>query len=101
MPSLPARAVGGPNDGPRPGGPFTTPKQRPEIFRADEQEILNEIKVHNWSSISNGMKMSFGVTGELKAFLRNVSKSTLRKGTKIEVKLIAHLLKVRECAEGY
>ncbi|GJW85808.1 legumin A [Tanacetum coccineum] len=40
----PARPVRGPNDGPRPGGPFTTPKQRPEIFRADEQEILNEIK---------------------------------------------------------
>ncbi|GJW41360.1 retrotransposon protein, putative, ty1-copia subclass [Tanacetum coccineum] len=34
-----------------------------------------------------------GVTDELKAFLRNVSKSTLRKGTKIEVKLVAHLLK--------
>nr|GEZ41004.1 hypothetical protein [Tanacetum cinerariifolium] len=25
------------------GGPFTTPKQRPGIFTADEQEILNEI----------------------------------------------------------
>nr|GEV07937.1 hypothetical protein [Tanacetum cinerariifolium] len=37
-----------------------------------------------------------GVTAELKAFLRNVSKSTLRKGTKIEVKLTAHLLKVHE-----
>nr|GEW23006.1 hypothetical protein [Tanacetum cinerariifolium] len=37
-----------------------------------------------------------GVTDELKAFLRNVSKSTLRKGTKIKVKLVAHLLKVRE-----
>ncbi|GJT46368.1 nuclear RNA polymerase D1B [Tanacetum coccineum] len=42
----PARPVGGPNDGPRPGGPFTTPKQRPKIFRVDEQEIINEIKVH-------------------------------------------------------
>nr|GEY05012.1 nuclear RNA polymerase D1B [Tanacetum cinerariifolium] len=40
----PARPVGGPNDSPRPGGPFTTPKQRSEIFKADEQEILNEIK---------------------------------------------------------
>ncbi|GJY57979.1 DNA-directed RNA polymerase V subunit 1 [Tanacetum coccineum] len=39
----PARPVGGPNDGPRPGGPFTT-RQRPEIFTADEQEILNEIR---------------------------------------------------------
>nr|GEY12909.1 legumin A [Tanacetum cinerariifolium] len=43
----PARPVGGPNDEPRPGGPFTTPKQRPKIFRADEQDILNKIKVHN------------------------------------------------------
>ncbi|GJT13420.1 putative ribonuclease H-like domain-containing protein [Tanacetum coccineum] len=39
-----ARPVGGPNDGPRLGGPFITPKQRPEIFTADKQETLNEIK---------------------------------------------------------
>nr|GEW34125.1 copia protein [Tanacetum cinerariifolium] len=41
-------------------GPFITPKQRTEIFKVGEQEILNEIKVHNWSSKSNGMKVSFG-----------------------------------------
>nr|GFA44806.1 DNA-directed RNA polymerase V subunit 1 [Tanacetum cinerariifolium] len=39
-----ARPVKGPNGGHRPGGPFTTPKQRPEIFTANGQEILNEIK---------------------------------------------------------
>nr|GEV37751.1 nuclear RNA polymerase D1B [Tanacetum cinerariifolium] len=39
-----ARPVGGPNDGRRPGGPFTTPKQSYEIFTANGQEILNEIK---------------------------------------------------------
>ncbi|GKE53151.1 hypothetical protein Tco_1488307, partial [Tanacetum coccineum] len=39
----PERPVRGPNDGPRLGGPFTTPKQRPRIFTPDEQEILNEI----------------------------------------------------------
>ena len=32
------------NDDPRLGGPFNTPNERPKIFTADEQEIINEIK---------------------------------------------------------
>ncbi|PWA73955.1 nuclear RNA polymerase D1B [Artemisia annua] len=40
----PFRPVGGPNDGPRPGGPFTATGQRIDMFTADEQEILAAVE---------------------------------------------------------
>ncbi|GKE09190.1 hypothetical protein Tco_1412741 [Tanacetum coccineum] len=68
----PARPVGVLNDGPRPGGPFTTPKEKPEIFTADEQEIINKIKPINQSmraglcikaEPSRGRKMTLTIVG--------------------------------------
>ncbi|KAI3709956.1 hypothetical protein L2E82_39726 [Cichorium intybus] len=40
----PVRPPGGPNDGPRPGGPYTVTRQRLDLFTSDEQEILAEIE---------------------------------------------------------
>ncbi|GJU29317.1 hypothetical protein Tco_1172906 [Tanacetum coccineum] len=53
----PARPVRVLNDGPRPGGPFTTPKEKPEIFTADEQEIINKIKPINQVTCLNDVKI--------------------------------------------
>ncbi|KAJ9565612.1 hypothetical protein OSB04_001578 [Centaurea solstitialis] len=40
----PARPVGGPNDGPRTGGPFTATRQRLDMFTLEEQDILTDIE---------------------------------------------------------
>ncbi|GJW59408.1 hypothetical protein Tco_0108743 [Tanacetum coccineum] len=102
------RLFGGLNDGPRPGGPFTTPKQRPEIFRADEQEILHEIKnvsvdndrlnptlQYEWILKFKTEKQTRSLSLLIKD-KQHLSIAFSGKGTKIEVKLAAHLLKVRE-----
>nr|GEV74068.1 ribonuclease H-like domain-containing protein [Tanacetum cinerariifolium] len=64
-------------------------------------DLFEKINENFWCFVFGSQEVSPRVTDELKAFLRNVSKSTLQKGTKFEVKLAARLLKVRElCKRG-